>query len=408
MEKRNVPEVRFKGFSDEWINYRFGDVSTVKSCRRIYKYETFEDEDIPFYKIGTFGSNADAFITRKQYEEYRNKYSYPNLGDILISASGTLGRTIEYRGEEAYFQDSNIIWLDINKKVIKNKYLKQLYEIIKWNSEGSTIKRLYNDNILSTKIILPKIQEQEKIGQLFESIDKMIEAQTKLIEENKKLKKSLLQKMFPKKGEKLPELRLKGFSGEWEEKKLLEIANPIEKKNNTYNLDNRDIPILSISASKGWVNQKERFGKIIAGNELKNYILLNKNELSYNKGNSKTAKYGIVFCMNLYDYALVPKVYHSFSTKENISNHKFIEKLFRSNIPNKELSRIVETTARFDGLLNVSKDNFFNIKLSIPNIQEQEKIGQLFESIDNMIEAQTKLIENYKSLKKSLLQKMFI
>ena len=128
----------------EWVPKKLGDIGKVVMNKRIYKNETTENGEIPFYKIGNFGKSADTFITREKFNEYKEKYPYPNVGDILISASGSIGRTIEYTGEDAYYQDSNIVWLDHNDEVL-NKYLKYFYKIVKWAGvEGTTIKRLYN------------------------------------------------------------------------------------------------------------------------------------------------------------------------------------------------------------------------------------------------------------------------
>lgn len=143
-------------------------------CKRIFKEQTTEDEEIPFYKIGTFGSMPDAFISRELFEEYKSKYSYPLRGDILLSASGTIGRIVEYNGEEAYYQDSNIVWLSHDDS-LTNSFLKILYPTIKWNGiEGSTIKRLYNDNFLNTSFMMPNTKEQEKLGVFFRGIDYLI------------------------------------------------------------------------------------------------------------------------------------------------------------------------------------------------------------------------------------------
>ena len=161
-------------FFVSWEQRKFKDYGSVAMCKRIFKYETSDSGDVPFYKIGTFGNKADAFITNEKYEYYKSKFSFPNKGDILLSASGTIGRIVEYSGEKAYFQDSNIVWLNHNDN-IKNSFLKVLYPIVKWDGiEGSTIKRLYNSNFLSTEIHVPKVKEQEKIGVLFEKIDNLI------------------------------------------------------------------------------------------------------------------------------------------------------------------------------------------------------------------------------------------
>ena len=178
---KNVPEIRFKGFTDTWEQRKFKDYGSVAMCKRIFKYETSDSGDVPFYKIGTFGNKADAFITNEKYEYYKSKFSFPNKGDILLSASGTIGRIVEYSGEKAYFQDSNIVWLNHNDN-IKNSFLKVLYPIVKWDGiEGSTIKRLYNSNFLSTEIHVPKVKEQEKIGVLFEKIDNLITLHQQII-----------------------------------------------------------------------------------------------------------------------------------------------------------------------------------------------------------------------------------
>ena len=164
--------------------------------KRIYKNQTTEKGEIPFYKIGTFGGSADAFISRELFEEFKNKYPYPKTGDILISASGSIGRTIEYLGEEAYYQDSNIVWLNHNNS-LDNKFLKYLYSVVKWSGiEGSTIKRLYNSNILNTEFLIPNIEEQMKIGKYFDNLDNLITLHQRKLEKLKNVKKSLLEKMF--------------------------------------------------------------------------------------------------------------------------------------------------------------------------------------------------------------------
>ena len=161
-------------FANAWEQRKFSDFGYVSMNKRIYKNQTTEKGEIPFYKIGTFGGSADAFISRELFEEFKNKYPYPKTGDILISASGSIGRTIEYLGEEAYYQDSNIVWLNHNNS-LDNKFLKYLYSVVKWSGiEGSTIKRLYNSNILNTEFLIPNIEEQKKIGKYFDNLDNLI------------------------------------------------------------------------------------------------------------------------------------------------------------------------------------------------------------------------------------------
>ncbi|WP_260394003.1 restriction endonuclease subunit S [Riemerella anatipestifer] len=154
----------------EWKT--LGDIGEVKMCKRILKSETRLEGDIPFYKIGTFGKEANAYISREIYELYRKRYPFPKKGDILISASGTIGRTVVYDGEPAYFEDSNIVWIDNDESIVSNRYLWHFYKVAKWFvSGGGTIDRLYNDNIRKTKIPVPPIEEQERIVAILDKFD---------------------------------------------------------------------------------------------------------------------------------------------------------------------------------------------------------------------------------------------
>ena len=191
----NIPEIRFKGFTDPWEQRKFGDVGSVAMCKRIFKEQTSNEGDVPFYKIGTFGGEPDAYISQELFDEYKAKYPFPNKGDILISASGSIGRTVEFTGENEYFQDSNIVWLKHGKD-IDNSFLKILYNVVEWSCEGSTIKRLYNDNFLKTEFMLPNIDEQKKIGEYFCSLDNLITLHQRELEKLQNIKKSMLEKMF--------------------------------------------------------------------------------------------------------------------------------------------------------------------------------------------------------------------
>lgn len=196
IENSRRPKRRFKGFTGDWEQRKLGSLATVEMNKRIFKEQTTTKGDIPFYKIGTFGSDADSFISRDLFEEYKNKYPYPNIGDILISASGSIGRTVVYNGEDAYYQDSNIVWLNHNGK-IDNSFLLQFYNQVKWAGlEGSTIKRLYNKNILETYIAVPKIEEQRLIGEFFKLVDSSITLHQRKLEKLKNLKAAYLNEMF--------------------------------------------------------------------------------------------------------------------------------------------------------------------------------------------------------------------
>ena len=140
-----------------------GKVGEICMCKRILKGQTSAAGDVAFYKIGTFGKTPNAYISRKLFNEYKSKYSYPRIGEVLISASGTIGRTVIFDGKEAYFQDSNIVWITNDESQVLNKYLFYCYQIVKWNvSEGGTIQRLYNDNLKKTLVPIPYLDDRKK------------------------------------------------------------------------------------------------------------------------------------------------------------------------------------------------------------------------------------------------------
>jgi len=149
--------------NDKYNKITLGEVGKVSMCKRIFKKETSTVGDIPFYKIGTFGKEPNAFISQEIYEEYRKRFSFPKKGDVLLSASGTIGRRVIYNGQPAYFQDSNIIWIDNDESKVLNKFLYYFYATVEWKTEGGAIQRIYNNNIKKIKIPVPPLEEQRRI-----------------------------------------------------------------------------------------------------------------------------------------------------------------------------------------------------------------------------------------------------
>ena len=157
-----------------WEQRKLGELGSVAMCKRIFKEQTTEQGDVPFYKIGTFGGTPDAFISRELFDEYQRLYQFPKVGDILISAAGTIGRTIVYQGDPAYYQDSNIVWLQHDER-LDNGFLLQFLNGKSWSSlEGSTLKRLYNKDLLDAEIAIPSPDEQHQIGSTFARLDDII------------------------------------------------------------------------------------------------------------------------------------------------------------------------------------------------------------------------------------------
>lgn len=200
-EGSKTPELRFAGFKGAWEEKTFGDIGEPLMCKRILKEKTTNccsEGNVPFYKIGTFGQKADAYIPKIIYDEYKGKYSFPKKGEILISASGTIGRLVIYDGEPAYFQDSNIVWVANDQKALLNSFLYYIYTTLKWQtSDGGTINRLYNSDLKRMKVSYPSLPEQQKIASCLSSLDTLLEKQQERITLLKTHKKGLLQQLFP-------------------------------------------------------------------------------------------------------------------------------------------------------------------------------------------------------------------
>lgn len=149
-----------------------GEIGKVSMCKRIMKNETSAEGDIPFYKIGTFGGKPNAFISKETFEKYKSQYAYPKRGDILISAAGTIGRTVVFDGKPAYFQDSNIVWIDNNETQVLNDFLYYWYQTSPWKvSTGGTIARLYNDNIADAKVPVMPLETQKRVVYALENFN---------------------------------------------------------------------------------------------------------------------------------------------------------------------------------------------------------------------------------------------
>ena len=192
----------------DWEETYLGNIGPVKMCKRVMKYQTSEKGDIPFYKIGTFGKSPDAYISKDLYHYLKHKYSFPPKGTILISAAGTIGRTVVYDGKDAFFQDSNIVWLENDESVLTNQYLYYLYQVVEWKTEnGGAVSRLYNDNFKITPIAIPSSKkEQQRIANALSDVDTLIANLEKIIAKKKNIKQGAMQQLLT--GKK----RLPGFA----------------------------------------------------------------------------------------------------------------------------------------------------------------------------------------------------
>ena len=393
-KKTDTPAIRFKGFSDTWEQRKLGEIGSVSMCRRIFKEQTSETGDIPFYKIGTFGADPDAFISRELFEKYKSKYPYPQKGDILISASGSIGRTVEFAGNNEYFQDSNIVWLNHDER-LSNPFLKCFYSVVKWAGiEGSTIKRLYNDNILNTVICMPSVPEQKRIGLFFENLDHLITLHQREYEKLHNIKKSMLEKMFPKNGSNVPEIRFKGFTEAWEQRKLGEIGSVsmcrrIFKEQTS---ETGDIPFYKIGtfgADPDAFISRELFEKYKS-----KYPYPQKGDILISASGSIGRTVEFAGNNEYFQDSNIVWLNHD----ERLSN-PFL-KCFYSVV---KWAGIEGSTIK-----RLYNDNILNTVICMPSVPEQKRIGLFFENLDHLITLHQRELEKLQNIKKSMLEKMFV
>ena len=197
--KLNVPNLRFPEFQGEWEKCKLGDLCNVLMCKRILASQTNTEEGVPFYKIGTIGNAPDAYISKELFDDYKTKYNYPHKGEVMITCAGTVGKCIIYDGKDAYYQDSNIVWIDNSSQCISNSFLYHLLAKVDWRKLNSTtIIRIYNDDLRNLKLSYPQIEEQQKISRLLSFLDERIATQNKIIDKLQSLIKGIRNDVYGK------------------------------------------------------------------------------------------------------------------------------------------------------------------------------------------------------------------
>ena len=196
-QKGNVPNLRFPEFEGEWEKCKLGDLCNVLMCKRILASQTNTEEGVPFYKIGTIGNAPDAYISKELFDDYKTKYNYPHKGEVMITCAGTVGKCVIYDGKDAYYQDSNIVWIDNPSQCISNSFLYHLLAKVDWRKLNSTtIIRIYNDDLRNLKLSYPQIEEQQKISRLLSLLDERIATQNKVIDKLQSLIRGLNNHLF--------------------------------------------------------------------------------------------------------------------------------------------------------------------------------------------------------------------
>ena len=403
-----MPAIRFPGFTDSWEQRKFGDIAdSYSGGTPTAGKKEFYDGDIPFIRSGEISSDkTELFLS----EDGLNNSSAKMVkkGDILYALYGaTSGEVSISKLNGAINQailaikpylnyDSQFLmqWLRKSKETIIGTYLQGG----QGNLSGNIVKDLLID--------MPAYNEQKQIGSYYEQLDYLITLQERKCRVLRELKKCMLQKMFPKNGSDIPEIRFPGFTDSWEQRKLGDIVERVVRKNT----NNESSLPLTISAQYGLVDQITYFNNRVASRDVSNYYLVLNGEFAYNKSTSDGFPFGAIKRLDLYEKGVLSTLYIVFSIKNQSEiDSDYLTVFFDTDRWHKGVSERAAEGARNHGLLNISADDFFDIDIFLPrHKEEQVAIGSYLRHLDHLITLQERKCKVLRELKKCMLQKMFV
>ena len=412
-KKSDAPAIRFKGFSDAWEQRKLGEL-----VDRVVRKNTNDESTLPLTISAQYGlvDQITYFNNRVASRDVSNYYLVLN-GEFAYNKStsdgypfGAVKRLDLY--EKGVLSTLYIVFAPKKEQQIDSDYLTVFFDTDRWHkgvaeraAEGARNHGLLNisaEDFFDIDLSVPKdIVEQKQIGAFIRQLDNLITLHQRKFEKLTNVKKSMLEKMFPQNGSSYPEIRFKGFTDPWEQRKLGDVVKEI-----TRNDPESEAPIMMITANNGFIEQSERYAFNNAGESLKKYILLKKGELAYNHGASKLRPYGSCFALTTAENARIPFVYHCFSAENQNAEFMSIE-LNGAEIEN-QLRKIVSSGARMDGLLNISFDEYTSVSVILPGTEEQDRIADFFRHLDNLITLHQRELEKLQNIKKSMLEKMFV
>lgn len=408
------PKIRFKEYTDDWEQCKVGAAAEYRrgSFPQPYGNKDWYDGEgaMPFVQVADVTDEMNlAADTKQKISKLAQPMSvYAAKNSVLVTLQGSIGRVaITQYGA---FVDRTILIFEKYKKeidyifwayIIKKKFIEEARK-----APGGTVKTITKEALSDFGFMLPDYKEQMKIGQYLQILDHLITLHQCKCEETKKLKKYMLQKMFPKNGTNVPEIRIDGFTDAWEQRKLGDIAERVTRKNR--NLVS-ELP-LTISAQYGLIDQNEFFDKRVASKDVSGYYLIYNGEFAYNKSTSNDAPWGAIKRLDSYENGVLSTLYIVFKIKdENTTSSDFIAAYYDTSNWHKDIQAIAAEGARNHGLLNIAPADFFKTMLLLPqDIEEQQKIGDYFKSLDTLITLHQRKLEKLQKIKKSMLEKMFV
>lgn len=354
-------------------------------CKRILATQTNTEGGVPFYKIRTIGGTPDAYISKELFDDYKTKYNYPHKGEVMITCAGTVGKCVIYDGKDAYYQDSNIVWIDNPSQYIGNGFLYHLLANVDWRKLNSTtIIRIYNDDLRNLKLSYPQIEEQKKISRLLSLLDDRISTQNKIIEKLESLIKGISNRLLY--ADNSMSIRI--------EEMLIERSERT-KKNNQYE-------ILS-STVNGIFSQRDYFSKDIASDNNVGYKIIHLHDIVLSPQNLWM---GNINFNDKFDIGIVSPSYKVFSIADGFDK-KYVAALLKTHHALYNYMLVSEQGASIVRR-NLNYEAFEQLVFKIPSLNKQQEIGHVISLLKSQLENANLLIKTYNSQKQYLLRQMFI
>ena len=401
----NKPNIRFKGFTEDWEQRKFGELFSRRMERNLGQFDNtrwisvakmyFQNPDkVTSNNIDTrtyVMHEGDIAFEGHPNQEYRfGRFVANDIGDGVISELFPI-----YQHITPY--DNNYWKYAIQLEAIMAPKLLRCIEI-SYTSSNKLDEKFF----LEEYTMVPTIEEQQKIGAYFSTLDHLITLHQRKCDDTKKLKKYMLQKMFPKNGEKKPEIRFAGFTDDWEQRKLNEIADKVSEKNK----NNEFSEPFTNSAEQGIISQKDYFDREIVNDEnLNGYYIVRNDDFIYNPRISVTAPVGPINRNRLGRNGVMSPLYTVFRTHDIDS--LYLEFYFKTTKWHRFMKLNGDSGARFDRF-TISSTQFMEMPIPYPALAEQRKIGAYFESLDYLITLHQRKCDDLKNLKKYMLQNMFV
>ena len=413
MENNKTPSIRFKGFTDPWEQRKVLDLLELLTdydangsfADMAKNVNTTDGDGYAWYVRITDLENPKPLSELKYVDESSYEFlkkTELHGGELLMAKRGDIGKVYIFEPRTKYATVApNMYLLKLNNKVIPH-FLYDYFVSEEGNKKltrlnaSSTMGALYKDDVKNIDVIMPSIEEQAMIGNFFQSIDHLITLHQCKYDKLQNIKKSMLEKMFPKNGSNVPEIRFSGFTDPWEQRKLGDIITEYKV---TVDSD-CTLPILTSSKTEGVILQEEHFGRK-QHHDITGYNILPRNYCTYrNRSDGVDFTFNINKCC---DKGIISKFYPVFSGK---NSDVFFLSLVLNN--SDEVVREIAYTCTGTGQKVLSFLDLQKMKVRVPNFDEQKEIAAYFESLDHLITLHQRELEKLQNIKKSMLEKMFV